>query len=55
MGLQTELNKESCTNGDLRSNFLNSTHVERMVVSTYGSYLAESLADWSEQIIKLGQ
>ena len=29
---------------------INSTLVERMKISTYGSFLAESLADWSKQV-----
>jgi hypothetical protein len=31
-------------------NRLNSSSMERMVVSTYGSFLADSLADWSNQV-----
>jgi hypothetical protein len=31
-------------------NKLNSTRMERMVVSTYGSFIADSLADWSQQV-----
>ncbi|XP_023334777.1 uncharacterized protein LOC111706208 [Eurytemora carolleeae] len=32
---------------------INSTQVERMKISTYGSFLAESLADWSKQVVSL--
>jgi hypothetical protein len=31
-------------------NKLNSSSMERMVVSTYGSFLADSLSNWSQQV-----
>ena len=54
LGLQTEVDKNVCENDDLKNNVLNNSTVERMVVTTYGSFLAESLADWSQQVVKLG-
>lgn len=54
LGLQTEVDKNICDNNDLKKNVLDNSTVERMVVSTYGSFLAESLADWSQQVVKLG-
>ena len=54
LGLQTEVDKNVCENNDLKKNVLDNSRVERMVVSTYGSFLAESLADWSQQVVKLG-
>ena len=55
LGLQTEMDTNTCDDRELRSNLLNSSNVERMVVSTFGSFIAESLADWSEQIVQLGK
>ena len=55
LGLQTEVNTNTCHDTELRSNVINSSNVERMVVSTFGSFIAESLADWSEQIVQLGR
>ena len=55
LGLQTEIDKNECHDDSLKSNIINSTLVERMVVSTYGSFLAESLSSWSEQVLKLGK
>ena len=54
LGLQTEVDKNVCDNDDLKKNVLNNSTVERMVVATYGSFLAESLADWSQHVVKLG-
>ena len=54
LGLQTEVDKNVCDNDDLKKNVLDNSRVERMVVTTYGSFLAESLADWSQQVVKLG-
>ena len=54
LGLQTEVDKNVCENDDLKKNVLDNSRVERMVVTTYGSFLAESLADWSQQVVKLG-
>ena len=55
LGLQMEVSKSDCANTDLLTNRINSTKVERMVVSTYGSFLADSLADWSQQVVSLGK
>ena len=44
-----------CRDKALQNNHLNSSNVERLVVSTYGSFLATSLADWSKQIVQLGR
>ena len=55
LGLQTEIDKNVCHDDSLKSNIINSTLVERMVVSTYGSFLADSLSSWSEQVLKLGR
>ena len=54
LGLQTEVDKNVCENDDLKKNVLDNSRVERMGVSTYGSFLAESLAEWSQQVVKLG-
>ena len=54
LGLQTEVDKNVCENDDLKKNVLDNSRVERMVVTTYGSFLAESLAEWSQQVVKLG-
>jgi len=54
-GLQMESDKGNCSNGNLMSHYINSTKVDRMKVSTFGSFLAESLAEWTEQIVTLVQ
>ena len=47
--------KVDCDKTDLLDNVLNSTSVERTVISTYGSFIANSLADWSRQVVDLVQ
>ena len=54
VGLQTEVDKNECDNKDVQSNVMANSSVERTVVSTYGTFLAESLAEWSEQVLDLG-
>lgn len=54
VGLQTEVDKNECDNKDVQSNVMANSTVERTVVSTYGTFLAESLAEWSEQVLDLG-
>ena len=55
MGLQTELNNFRCENDKLIEDSIDSKTVERTVISTYGSFIAESLAEWSKQVISLVQ
>ena len=55
LGLQTELNNFKCENEKLVEDAISSERVERTVISTYGSFIAESLADWSKQVISLVQ
>ena len=54
-GLQTEEGLFKCSNGNLMSNQLESDKVERMIITTYGSFVAHSLAEWSKQVISLVQ
>ena len=42
--------QNNCTKNNLMENKMNSSSMERMVISTYGSFLADSLADWSRQV-----
>ena len=55
LGLQLELDNFKCTNAKLYEDSIDSQFVERTVISTYGSYIAESLAEWSKQVISLVQ
>ena len=54
-GLQTEEGLFKCSNNDLMNNQLQSDKAERMIVTTYGSFVAHSLAEWSKQVISLVQ
>ncbi len=54
-GFQSELNSFNCSNAKLKSDEVASDSVERMVVSTYGSFIADSLSEWSKQVISLVQ
>jgi len=53
LGIQMELNRENCSNGDLLTNMINSSYTERNKVSTFGSFLAENIADWTQQVVSL--
>ena len=52
-GLTTESSRNTCRRTELLRNQINSTVAERMVVSTYGSFIADSLASWSQQVVEL--
>ena len=52
MVTQGETSHFNCTNKNLQKNEINSTIVDRMIVSTYGSFIADSLSEWSEQVLK---
>ena len=54
-GLQAEESHFDCKNKDLVSNNFHSENVERMIVTTHGSFIANSLAEWSKQVISLVQ
>lgn len=54
-GLQMEESQFECQNKDLIGNNFESNHVERMIVTTHGSFIANSLAEWSKQVISLVQ
>ena len=47
---QGETSHFNCSNNNLQKNEINSTSVDRMIVSTYGSFIADSLSEWSEQV-----
>ncbi len=49
-GFQSELNSFNCSNANLKRDLASSSNVERMLVSTYGSFIADSLAEWSKQV-----
>ena len=49
-GLKVERGRRSCDNTELLQDNIDSSRVERMVVSTFGSFLADSLAEWSQQV-----
>ena len=49
-GFQSELNHFNCSNEKLKRDDMDSTNVERMVISTYGSFIADSLSEWSKQV-----
>ena len=55
LGLQLELDNFKCENDKLIEDSIDSKSVERTVISTYGSFIAESLAEWSKQVISLVQ
>ena len=55
LGLQLELDNFKCKNEQLIEDSIESKSVERTVISTYGSFIAESLAEWSKQVISLVQ
>ena len=55
LGLQLELDNFKCKNNKLMEDSIDSKSVERTVISTYGSFIAESLAEWSKQVISLVQ
>ncbi len=50
-GFQSELNSFNCSNANLKRDLASSSNVERMLVSTYGSFIADSLAEWSKQVL----
>ena len=54
-GLQTEESHFDCKNKELVENDFTSDRVERMIVTTHGSFIANSLAEWSKQVISLVQ
>lgn len=54
-GLQTEESHFNCKNRKLIENTLDSKTTDRMIVTTYGSFIAKSLAEWSQQVISLVQ
>lgn len=54
-GLQMEQSHFHCNNTELLANDIDSETVERMIVTTHGSFVANSLADWSKQVIGLVQ
>ena len=49
------MNYFKCANNSLMNNNIDSKNVERTVISTYGSFIAKSLAEWSKQVISLTQ
>ena len=49
-GLQTEESHFNCQNRKLLGNELDSKNVERRIVTTHGSFIADSLAEWSKQV-----
>ena len=54
-GLQTEESHFKCQNQDLIESQFDSNNVERMIVTTHGSFIANSLSEWSKQVISLVQ
>ena len=54
-GLQTEQSHLHCKNKALTGNDIQSDSVDRMIITTYGSFIAKSLAEWSKQVISLVQ
>ena len=54
-GLQMEQNFLKCGNETLLNNNIDSKTVDRTVISTYGSFIAKSLSEWSKQVISLTQ
>ena len=55
LGIQLEYDKRNCSDGNLLKSRLNSDILERTKVSVHGSFLAKSLADWSQQVVSLVQ
>ncbi len=54
-GLQAEQSHFHCKNKALTDNEIASDSVDRMIITTYGSFIAKSLAEWSKQVISLVQ
>ena len=54
-GLQMEQNFFKCGNETLLNNNVDSKRVDRTVISTYGSFIAKSLSEWSKQVISMTQ
>ena len=54
-GLQAEESNFNCENKKLMDNAMESQSVDRMVITTFGSFLADSLAEWSKQVLSLVQ
>ena len=54
-GLQTGDDSVNCDQEELMNKYLNSSTVERSVITTYGSFIAETLGDWSKQVVSLVQ
>ena len=54
-GLQAEESNFQCDDKNLLENSIDSANVDRMVITTFGSFLADSLAQWSKQVISLVQ
>ena len=54
-GLQAEESNFNCENEKLMDNTMESQSVDRMVITTFGSFLADSLQKWSKQVISLVQ
>jgi len=54
-GFQTEMDTYNCTNENLRNMGSESETLERTVISTFGSFVAESLAEWTKQVVGLVQ
>ena len=50
-----EKNFYKCENNTLLDNNIDSKRVDRTVISTYGSFIAKSLSEWSKQVISLTQ
>ena len=50
-----EQNFLKCGNETLLNNNIDSKKVDRTVISTYGSFIAKSLSEWSKQVISLTQ
>ncbi|XP_023334523.1 uncharacterized protein LOC111706009 isoform X2 [Eurytemora carolleeae] len=55
LGFQAEVSKMNCSNTNLMNMGSNSDSLERTVISTFGSFIAESLLEWTEQVITLVQ
>ncbi|XP_023334455.1 uncharacterized protein LOC111705962 isoform X2 [Eurytemora carolleeae] len=54
-GFQTEINEINCTNNNLMKMGSESDNLERTVISTYGSFIADSLIEWTKQVVTLVQ
>jgi len=54
-GFQTEMDTYNCTNENLRNMGSGSETLERTVISTFGSFVAASLAEWTKQVVGLVQ